>query len=239
MPLTLRNPVYRRESPVERAELERIGISADSEFGLFFARHHGPFGSTVTQFLLLDLLDQDPTDSVMTATSVIRERFGWPDRYFVISDMLAHAVLVYDTTSDRAFNVDFDTDNDLLIINDAITPAVGQRAVHLIAMLRAEADQHHLAGAVLHRHRRGLLRDDLLAEKPAALPDVALDVGRDDLDVLAGVGGRHLVHLAARHEQREPLGRHAVGGQTGIVDSSLWYFLSCLPAAFALGLRAT
>ena len=118
MPLTPRNPVYRRESPVERAELERIGIAADSAFGLFFARHHGPFGSTVTQFLLLDLLDQDPTDSVVTSTRVIRERFGWPDRYFVISDMLAHAVLVYDATSDRVFNVDFEGGDALLLAGD-------------------------------------------------------------------------------------------------------------------------
>ena len=49
------------------------------------------------------------------------------------------------------------------------------------------ANQHDLAGAVLHRDGRGLLRDHLLAEQPAALQDVSLDVGRQDLHVLAAL----------------------------------------------------
>ena len=68
--------------------------------------------------------------------------------------------------------------------------------MRLIAVLRPEADQHDLAGAMLHRDRRGLPRDSFLTEQPAALQDVTLDERRQDLDVLARERRRDFVRLA-------------------------------------------
>src|SRR5690606_10249828 len=72
-----------------------------------------------------------------------------------------------------------------------------ERAVGLVTVLWTETNQHDPAFPIAHDRCRGLVRDDLLAEEPAALKDVAVDVARDDLDVLAAIGGRHLIDLAA------------------------------------------
>ncbi len=83
--------------------------------------------------------------------------------------------------------------------------------MRLIAVLRPEADEHDLALAVANRHRRGLLRDHFFPEQPPALQQVALDVGRYDLDVLAVQRGGHFVGLTPGHEERHAFGRHAIG----------------------------
>ena len=60
-------------------------------------------------------------------------------------------------------------------------------AVRLVAVLGTETDQHDLAGTVLHRHCRSLLCDHLLTKQPAALQEVPLGVGGQDLDILAAI----------------------------------------------------
>ena len=93
------------------------------------------------------------------------------------------------------------------------------RADNVRAVLRAEAYQHHGALPVLHRNRGRFLRDDLLAEQPPALQDVAIDVSREDVHVLAAIRRRDLVHLAAAHEERQTLVRHPIAQRVLVVEA--------------------
>lgn len=53
--------------------------------------------------------------SVVSQTKMLRETFAFPNRYIVISDYLANAVLVYDFETDAVFNMDFEGSDQALL----------------------------------------------------------------------------------------------------------------------------
>lgn len=114
MSVSLENPSYRRTTPLPQGYLESLGIKAGSPASSFFAQFDGPFCSQNTGFTLLALGDKNSRECIEFATAIAREKFGWPERYLVISDLLGNAVLVYDTVSEGVFNVDFEGGESLL-----------------------------------------------------------------------------------------------------------------------------
>ena len=107
---------YGRAKPLPPGYLDTLGIPSGSSAAQFYSEYSGPFCSRNTAFMLLDVGDPALDESVERATLSIRAMFGWPARYLVISDVLAHSVLVYDTTSDSVFDVDFEG-GDLLLVS--------------------------------------------------------------------------------------------------------------------------
>jgi hypothetical protein len=110
------NPVYRREDPsaVGRA-LARLAVNPPPDFVAFYERYAGIMGSDRTGLELLDLCDgepdypYDPSDpSIVACTELVRELYGLPHQYLVISTLVGNAVLVYDTATDLVYNMDFE-----------------------------------------------------------------------------------------------------------------------------------
>ena len=98
---------YRRRSPeVVRDVFRQLGIDAPGLLLPFYLAFQGPFFSKKIGFELLDLIEQD--ENIQTVTQVCREEFGFPREALVLMDLVANAVLVYDTRTDRVFNVDME-----------------------------------------------------------------------------------------------------------------------------------
>lgn len=90
------------------ASLSRLGVPKNSQFGSFFLRYAGPLASPNTSFELLDLFSVEGQASVEASTSLVRRRFGWPDRYLVLTNFLAGGVMVYDIATEQVYDVDFE-----------------------------------------------------------------------------------------------------------------------------------
>ena len=116
--IELKDDIYRRAEPIDPALLAELGVAADSVFAEFYGRYEGAFGSRNPGFTLLDIdggVDDDAGGSVVSGTRLVRQRFSWPRRYLVLTDMLAHGVYAYDTELDKVFKVDFEGGDEDLI----------------------------------------------------------------------------------------------------------------------------
>lgn len=115
MSIALKNPTYHRTTPLPQGYLESLGIKPESPAASFFAQYNGPFCSNNTSFMLLELGDKNSKESIEFATTIAQEKFAWPKRYLVLTDLLGNAVLVYDTISEGVYNVDFEGGENLLL----------------------------------------------------------------------------------------------------------------------------
>jgi hypothetical protein len=111
----LGDPAHRRDDPsaVGRA-LARLGVDPPEVFVAFHERYAGVLGGP-TALELLDLCDGEPDypydpsyPSIVAATELVRDMYGLPHQYLVISTLVGDAVLVYDTTTDLVYNMDFE-----------------------------------------------------------------------------------------------------------------------------------
>ena len=115
MVASLKSQHLRRETALPPSYLTSLGFRPGSDAAEFFSAYSGPFCSRNTGFILLDLGRPDKPESVEYSTRAVRSKFGWPDRYLVISDLLANSVFVYDTVTESVFNVDFEGGDAMLI----------------------------------------------------------------------------------------------------------------------------
>ena len=112
---SLIGPAFRRSAVHETAAgLDRLGVSKDSQLGSFFLRYAGPLASPNTGFELLDLVGEKGRHSVESSTSLVRSRFGWPDRYLVLTNFVAGGVMVYDISTEQVYDLDFEGGDALL-----------------------------------------------------------------------------------------------------------------------------
>ena len=103
----LADQIYKRANPeAVTPALERLGCRLFTLFREFYEKYSGPFSSEHNGFLLLDPLDDHPT--IVSQTEEVRVRFGFPEHYLVLSDLLANAVIVYDSRIDAVYDVDFE-----------------------------------------------------------------------------------------------------------------------------------
>lgn len=114
MSIALNNLKY-RVFPLPEGHLESLGIKPNSSAALFFSQYSGPFFSSNTGFTLLEIGGEDLRESIDFSTKIVQEKFAWPKRYLVISDLVANSVLVYDTISEGVFNVDFEGGDSMLL----------------------------------------------------------------------------------------------------------------------------
>jgi len=112
----LADPLFRRKDPAAVARaLARLGVDPPRIFVEFHERYAGVLGSDNTGLELLDLCTGEPDypyhpsdSSVVAATELVRSLFDLPHQYLVLSTELGNAVLVYDTTTDLVYNMDFE-----------------------------------------------------------------------------------------------------------------------------------
>ncbi|MDN6887857.1 hypothetical protein QMO14_30220 [Variovorax sp. CAN2819] len=106
---------FRRSAVDEAATgLDRLGIPRDSQLGSFFLRYGGSYASPNTGFELLALVGEKGQHSVESSTSLVRSRFGWPDRYLVLTNFLGGGVMAYYIATEQVFEVDFEGGDTLL-----------------------------------------------------------------------------------------------------------------------------
>ena len=119
---SLEDKKFLRSEPADvAAGLARLGVAEDSQIGSFYLRYEGPLSSENTGFLLLDVLGARPQESIEAATAVVRSKYGWPERYVVLTSFLGGGVMAYDLLTEQVYDVDFEG-GDALLKNDQLEP---------------------------------------------------------------------------------------------------------------------
>lgn len=110
----LSDRVWKRstQSGLEDAFTE-LGVPISDPFYEFYSKFFGPFRSKKFRFELLDLIDQE--ESIIVNTRVVREDFGFPSQYVVLTSIAGLSVLIYDIKTGCVFDVDFEGGDKLLI----------------------------------------------------------------------------------------------------------------------------
>jgi len=104
------DPVYKRPTAADVQAVEaRMGVSLCGVFRELFETYRGTFGSEPLGYELLDINAMEPI------TLTCRKEFGFPDRFLVMTQPIANAVLVYDTKSDAVYDVDFEGSDEELV----------------------------------------------------------------------------------------------------------------------------
>ena len=90
-----------------------LGITPSKSFCDFYSQFQGPIDSDFVGYLLLDILEDNPT--ALELTQYVREEFEIPNHFVVISDVSARSVLVLNTKNDQVVEMDFDGGVELLL----------------------------------------------------------------------------------------------------------------------------
>ena len=116
----LADAAYRRvKTQLVSVALRDLATEVPKSFREFYEIHVGPFGSSNTGFLLLDLIQGNP--NILSMTKTCRQEFGWHPNLLVLTEPVANAVLTLDATRDLVFNVDFEG-GDLALLSGALAP---------------------------------------------------------------------------------------------------------------------
>lgn len=112
----LADPIYARRNP-DKVDTVLIDLGATNDvLRNFLRQYEGPFWSESLGLELLDIYEGN--DSIRSVTGVCRQRFGFPDRLLVLTQLSAGQVLVLDTVSDEVYEVDFEGGERLLLAGE-------------------------------------------------------------------------------------------------------------------------
>ena len=62
---------------------------------------------------LLDIIDEE--NNIEYYTIIARKEHGFPNKYLVLTEMTANAVLVLDSVTDKVYSVNFEGGDELLL----------------------------------------------------------------------------------------------------------------------------
>ncbi|MCC5803767.1 SMI1/KNR4 family protein [Rossellomorea vietnamensis] len=109
----LREEIYtRNNSNLVRDSIDRLGVDTSAAFQEFYTRYEGPFWEGHVPFELLDLVEEE--NNIESYTYLSRREHGFLNRYLVLSEMSANAVLVLDSETDKVYTVNFEGEDELL-----------------------------------------------------------------------------------------------------------------------------
>ena len=117
MEIELDSSAYKRSnsSRVDEA-IAKLHVYPSADFLEFYKAYEGPFSSEKTGFELLDICE--PSDnSIVSSTIMCRDQYELPRQFLVVSNYLGNSVLVYDTESDKIYNMDFEGGDELVKLN--------------------------------------------------------------------------------------------------------------------------
>ncbi len=110
----LADPVFQRDDKIKvETALSNFPVPVNSDFAAFFRLFRGPVGSDYVGYQLLDLIEEEPC--MLSSTAELKDDFDVPDHFLVMSDFLADGILVYDCSTDRVYDVDFEGGLELLL----------------------------------------------------------------------------------------------------------------------------
>ncbi|MFD4930398.1 SMI1/KNR4 family protein [Peribacillus butanolivorans] len=106
--------IYKRadKSKVNEA-LNSLEVGVSDTFREFYYYNAGPFWEEFVPFELLDMVDEENT--IQSYTFISRKEYGFPEKYLVLSEISANAVLVLDTVTDKVYTVNFEGGDELLL----------------------------------------------------------------------------------------------------------------------------
>ena len=93
--------------------LSNLGIDSTSDFAVFFIKYWGPFRSLNAGIELLDIVEGD--ESIISNTMAVREEYGFPERFIVVTSLSGGGVLVYDNINGAVYDVDFEGGDNALV----------------------------------------------------------------------------------------------------------------------------
>jgi hypothetical protein len=105
--------IYARQNRKEVQDaIDSLGVKTPNSFSEFYSHYVGPFWEESVPFELLELAQEQNT--IVSYTLISRKEHELPNRYLVLSEMTANAVLMYDTNTDKVYNVNFEGGDELL-----------------------------------------------------------------------------------------------------------------------------
>jgi hypothetical protein len=110
----LEEDIYKREDKNKVKEtLTNLGVAVSDTFSEFYYRYAGPFWEEHIPYELLDVVDEE--NNIESYTIIARNEHGFPQKYLVLSEMSANAVLVLDSVTDKVYSVNFEGGDELLL----------------------------------------------------------------------------------------------------------------------------
>ena len=88
-----------------RLELEKLGISEESQIGQFYLKYRGPFFSPVRLPELLDV--ERPTPEVAEQTEYVRTELGVPEDFVCLTTTEGEGMYLYRISTGEVFDVGF------------------------------------------------------------------------------------------------------------------------------------
>lgn len=110
----LEEDIYKRADKDQVNEvINRLGVEVSNTFREFYYRFAGPFWDEHVPYELLDIIDEE--NNIEYYTIIARKEHGFPNKYLVLTEMTANAVLVLDSVTDKVYSVNFEGGDELLL----------------------------------------------------------------------------------------------------------------------------
>lgn len=106
----------RKDVHLVKDALVKLGVNPSPAFKEFYNQYAGPFWEEHIPFELLDLAEEE--NNIKSYTFICRKEHGFPDRFLVLSEMSASAVLVLEATTDKVYHVNFEGGQERLLQGD-------------------------------------------------------------------------------------------------------------------------
>ena len=103
----LNSDIYDRDDKNEVClAFERLGVEVSTCVKEFYKNFAGPFWEESMGMELLDIIDDDV--NIETMTLECRKTHGFPNKYLVLTELVANEILVLDSSNDKIYRVDFE-----------------------------------------------------------------------------------------------------------------------------------
>lgn len=110
----LAGEIYQRSDiDLVKEALSMLNVNPSPAFKEFYGKYAGPFWEEHIPFELLDVAEEER--NITSYTYIARKEHGFPDRYLVLSEISANAILVLDSVTDKVYCVNFEGEDKRLL----------------------------------------------------------------------------------------------------------------------------
>lgn len=112
--------VYERKEKAEvKNAFHRLNVKASESLEQFYMNFAGPFWKETLGVELLDMVEDDV--NVESMTMECRNIHKFPEQYLVLTQLCANEVMVWNSSNDKVYRVDFEG-GDTKLLNGQLEP---------------------------------------------------------------------------------------------------------------------
>lgn len=111
---SLAGEIYQRDDiDLVKEALSMLNVNPSPAFKEFYNKYAGPFWEGHIPFELLDVAEEER--NIISYTYIARKEYGFPERYLVLSEISANAILVLDSVTDKVYRMHFEGEDKRLL----------------------------------------------------------------------------------------------------------------------------